>query len=234
MLHLPALRALKSNFIRLNVALFSAVVVTSSAYAVSVAQYNFDGSVATASSVDANATASTFTLNTGAATFVAGNPSTGQAITGSSGWNGADGAKFWEFTVTANSGFSLNLSSLTFDDQKSGTGPTSWTLVINGTTIISSQATHAAIASGNNSVSLTGLFVNSSSVDVKISAFGATSASGTWRVDNVTLNGTVNRGTVSAPDSLPFSFDAMALGGVLLLALNGRMVRLAPVCIRSR
>ena len=233
MLHLATFRSLKSNFIRLNVALFSAAVVTSSAYAVSIAQYNFDASTGTASSVDANATASTFAPNTGSTTFSAGNPSSGKAIS-SSGWTGADGAKFWEFTVTANSGFSLNLSSLTFDDQKSSTGPTSWTLVINGTTIISSQGTHTAIASGNNSVNLTGLFVNSSSVDIKISGFGGSNSDGTWRVDNVTLNGTVNRGTVSAPDSLPFAFDAMALGGVLLLALSGGMVRLAPVRIRSR
>src|ERR1700754_2407988 len=99
MLQFTTLGFLKSNFVRLNVALFSAAVVTSSAYAVSIAQYNFDGSVATASSVDANATASTFTLSAGPTTFFAGNPGTGQAISGT-GWNGSDGAKFWEFTVT--------------------------------------------------------------------------------------------------------------------------------------
>jgi len=232
MLHLPTLRFIKSNFVRLNVALFFAAIATSS-FAASATQYNFDGSVATASSVDANATASSFTLNTGAATFVSGNPATGQAITGSSGWNGADGVKFWEFTVTANSGFALNLSSLTFDDQRSGTGPVTWTLVINGTTVVSSQATHTSILAGNNSVSLSGLtFQNLGSVDVKISGFGATGGSGTWRVDNVTLNGTVDRAVASVPDSLPFAFDATVMGGVMLLYLGGR-VRLAPVRVRS-
>ena len=231
MLHLPTLRFVKSNFIRFNVALFFAAIATAS-FAASVTQYNFDGSVVTASSVDANATASTFTQSAGANSFFSGNPSTGQAISGT-GWNGADGAKFWEFTVTANGGFALNLSSLTFDDQKSTTGPTSWTVVVNGTTVLSSQATHTSITSGNNSVSLSGLtFQNLGSVDVKISGFSATSSAGTWRVDNVTLNGTVDRAVASAPDSLPFAFEAMVMGGVMLLYLGGR-VRLAPVRVRS-
>jgi hypothetical protein len=231
MLHLTPFQSLKSHFIHLSVALILAT--TTFSYAASITQYNFDGSVATASSTAANVTASSFTLNTGSATFVGGNPSTGQAITGSSGWNGTDGAKFWEFTVTASSGFALNLSSLTFDDQKSTTGPGSWTLVINGVTVVSSQTTHTSILSGNNSVNLSGIaFQNLGSVDVKISGFGASSASGTWRVDNVTLNGTVSPAVASVPDSLPFVFEAMALGGVMLLYVSGRL-RVVPVRVRS-
>lgn len=232
MLYLAKPLSIRSSFNSLNVALFLTLAATASSFATTIAQWNFDGSVQTAASVDANVTATTFAPSTGANSFVTGNPNTGQAIT-ATGWNVADGVKYWGFTVTANGGLVLDLSSLAFDDQRSGTGPTSWTVTINGITALSSQATHNG-AFGGDSVSLTGVsFQNLSAADVRIFGFGASGSGGTWRLDNVTLGGTVDRASTApaVPDSLPPIFDAIALAGVLLLYVG--KARLAPVRVRA-
>jgi hypothetical protein len=187
--------------------------------AAAISQWTFDGAVQTAASVDPNATASSFTLSSGGLTFPAGNPNTGEAISGNA-WRVADGVKWWEFTVSAEPGYLLNLNSLTFDDQRSTTGPTLWSVVVNGATVSSSQATHTTISSGHDSVDLsTAAFQGLSSGVVKIFGFNGTgtSDSGTWRLDNVILNGTLTP-IQSVPETLPFGFTAFFVLGFLAIA----------------
>ena len=64
-----------------------------------------------------------------------------------------------------------------------------------------------------NTVDLTA-FPDVASVDVRIFGYGASGSSGTWRLDNVNLNGTIP----SLPDSLPLNFAAATLAGMLLLS----------------
>jgi hypothetical protein len=190
-----------------------------------IAQWNFDASPQTAASFDPNAPATSFTLSSGGTiNFYQGNPSTGKAISGT-GWNAASptasGAQWWEFTVTANAGYVLDLTSLTFDDQKSSTGPANWSVTINGVdaTPPGPPSTHSTFSTTPmDTVSLTA-FQNLPSADVKIIGYGATSSLGTWRLDNVTLNGLVS----PVPDSIScLAVLAWALG---LLAALGRLTR---------
>jgi hypothetical protein len=221
---------LRSNLKACTAALLLAGLTTASSFG-SVVLYAFDGGAATPTTVDPNATATSFSLNPASTvSFFQGNPTTGSAISGT-GWNVTDGSKYWEFTVTANAGFNIDLSSLTFDDQKSSTGPTGWTVTVNGTTVASGQTTHSPF--GGNTISLTGIpFQDLAAADVKIYGFGASGSGGTWRVDNVTLNGSVDRGAAAVPDSLPFAYAAMALIGIMLLG-RANKDRLAIVRVRK-
>jgi len=178
-----------------------------------IAQWTFDGSSQAPASVVPDATGSNFTLNSGGVTFPQGNPSTSQAISGT-GWNVSDGVKWWDFTVTANAGYLLDLTSLTFDDQRSSSGPVNWSVTINGVAAASGQNTHGVFSTyPMNTVDLTA-FPDMTSVDVRIFGYGASGSTGTWRLDNVTLNGTVP----SVPDSLPLEFAAVTVLGMLFLS----------------
>lgn len=163
------------------------------ARAITISQWTFETGVQTPASVDPNATASSFTLSSGGVTFPSGNAPTATTAISGTGWNVADGVKWWQFTVTANAGYQLDLTSLTFDDQRSPTGPASWSVTVNGVTAVSGLGTHAAFAANPmNTVSLSGLaFQDLGSAVVKIFGFGASAPVGTWRLDNVNLNGTV-------------------------------------------
>ena len=184
-----------------------------------IAQWTFETHVQTAASADANATASSFTLSSGTVSFVTGNAPTAPTAISGTGWNVSDGVKWWDFTVTANAGYLLDLTSLTFDDQKSSTGPADWSVTINGVVAASNQATHGAFStSPMNTNGLSAIaFQDLTSADVRIFGFGASGSSGTWRLDNVTLNGNVTQ-IPSVPDSLPSNFAAAALIGTLVLS----------------
>jgi hypothetical protein len=94
----------------------------------------------------------------------------------------------FEFVVTVGSG-PLTFS---FDDQASGTGPTQWKLTydtgsgeVNATT--TAQSTHSSFA--GQSVSIPSLTSGGTvPVTFRLYGFGATSTSGTWRIDAVHLH----------------------------------------------
>lgn len=184
------------------------LVTISSASAVTIAGWTFENGidatgVQTPASVNPNATATVFALSSGSVSFFGGNAPTATTAISGIGWNVLDGVKWWEFTVAASSGFELDLSSLTFDDRASGTGATRWSVTVNGVPAASSQATHAAFSSNPmNTVSLSALaFQDLSSAVVKISGSGASGATGTWRLDNVSLNGEVAKKVLPVPDT---------------------------------
>ena len=123
---------------------------------------------------------------------------------GASAWNVAsiDLNRYFSFTISANTGFVLNLTSFELDEIRSGTGPTQWVLrssqdgfatdlgtyTNTGTTLL----TNRVIALDENFYNVAG------SIEFRIYGFGASSAAGTWRVDNVELFG-----TISTPDTTP-------------------------------
>ncbi len=173
-----------------------------------IAEWNFGSGASdtqTAAVVDPNAAASNFVLSSGSITFPQGNPTSGDAISGI-GWDAtsptAIGAQWWEFTVTANAGYVLDLTSLTFDDKKSTYGPVNWSITVNGLAADSGN-THSSFSSTTpmNTASLSA-FQDLTTVDVMIYGFGATDSRGTWRLDNVALNGSVIP-VPSVPDSIP-------------------------------
>ncbi len=150
-----------------------------------------------------------------------GNPNL--AIQGFS-WDGAVGpdpvGNRFRFTITVAPGFSLSLNSVSFDDQRFDVlgvvGPTSWSLSINGTSVLSGQSTDPT----NNGFGWTSRTVGfgpvtglTGSFFVDLFAFGATPILGNaqvWNVDNFQLEGVV----VPLP-------PALWLLGASLVALMG-------------
>lgn len=113
-------------------------------------------------------------------------------FTGTS-WNTPtiDLTAFYSFTVTPAATFAMTLPSLALDDQKSGTGPTTFVIRSNldgFTTDLGTFTTHAAL--GRTTLALGAAFANvATAVEFRIYAFGTTNSGGTWRIDNVALAG---------------------------------------------
>ena len=123
---------------------------------------------------------------------------------GASAWNvpSIDVNKYFTFTITANTGFVLNLTSFELDEIRSGTGPTQWVLrsSLDGfTTDLGTFTNTTTTLQTNRTIPLDESFYNvSGSIEFRIYAFGASSAAGTWRVDNVEVFG-----SISTPDTTP-------------------------------
>jgi uncharacterized repeat protein (TIGR01451 family) len=137
------------------------------------------------------------------ATATTGNPS-GSAVHGS-GWTDAN-QSYWEWVVTVDPGFKLNLLKMAFASRATSTGPTAWALKN------SADGFSTPLASGtlnNNGVfetiAATNLAAsdNSGTVIYRLYGTGASSAAGTWRLDNVSFTGKVSSisGTFLATDS---------------------------------
>ncbi|HVM59821.1 MAG TPA: DNA/RNA non-specific endonuclease [Verrucomicrobiae bacterium] len=143
--------------------------------------------------------------------FFQGNPTTGYAVSGKS-WSTSAGPvtssmPCWAFALTVTNGMQAGLSSLSFDDKASGTGAQDFDVQISRQTDFSSviydsgaKTTHSGFTTtpmNTLALSNTGL---TGTVYFRIYGYGATSASGTWRVDNVNVQGTVTSGGATAGD----------------------------------
>ena len=184
-------------------------IFSPSSYAALLGQYTFEGDTVTASSVSSGTTFSNFgsavvTPNNGG--FVGGNP--GRAITRSN-WSlnsTYDSTKYYDFTVTPNSGNTLSLTNLVFDAQRSGTGPSS--LEVRSSLDNYATAIASPVSPSNNSfassltTTLSGFSNIANPLNLRIYGYNATGTGGTLRLDNVQLNGDVN-GT-NPPPSTPF------------------------------
>ena len=144
-------------------------------------------------SVDANVTASLLTASGGRVlTFPAGNsPSSGNAINSSS-WT-APGTSYYEFVVSPNSGYTMDFTSLTFDAFRSGSGPTNYYVRYSVDDFSSNLASGitASAFSANPMVTVSLTDTSVTGVTFRVFADGTGAAAGTWRIDNVALNGTV-------------------------------------------
>jgi PKD repeat protein len=170
-----------------------------------LAYWNFDGSTPNPTVVRTNITASPVaTSNTGSIQYFGGNPGTGQAIA-TEGFQTSAGppttaTSCFTFSLVVTNGSVATLSSLSFDDQRSGSGPASFTVQISQTANFSSgiftsaqQTAHTAIASGANSFPLT-LSNLTGTIYFRLYGYSATAAGGTWRIDNLKVQGSVTSG----------------------------------------
>lgn len=170
-----------------------------------LASWIFDGSTPLPNLVMTNITASPVaTSNTGSIQYFGGNPSTGQAIA-TEGFQTSAGppttsSGCFTFSLVVTNGSQASLSSLSFDDQRSGAGPANFTVQISQAADFSSgiytsaqQTSHTAIASGANSFPLT-LSNLTGTIYFRLYGYGATSAGGTWRIDNLKIQGSVTSG----------------------------------------
>ncbi len=160
-----------------------------------VAEFDFEGSVNTASTEATNVTVGPMTTRNGVTTYPVGVGGGANRALSSNGFNDAANPNAFEFTVTPTVGFAVGPTGLSFQSQRSGTGPTSFTVSILylGTEIPVGGGTLSGTVFGPSSVSFSGPaagpFVRS--FTVRIAASGANSAAGTWRLDDVRLDGTV-------------------------------------------
>lgn len=108
--------------------------------------------------------------------------------------NAAQSGNYWHgFSVSPAAGYQITYRSVSFPQQRSSTGPT--TAIIGYSTNGGGAWTFAASQSVPTSIAAYTWdfpdFTTSSSVIFRIWAWGASGASGTYRNDNVVLNGTV-------------------------------------------
>lgn len=180
--------------------IFSAFIVflSSNAVAQTLAQWNFDVNT-TATTTPANATVSTATWSAGTMTFPAGHTSasTDKALS-TTGFNTAaiNTAKYLSFSVTPAANYAIVLNNISFYDQKSGTGPTTWVLrsSLDGyaANLNTPTATNTPFADNPNVVELGLDFQNiSTAVTFRLYAYGASGSTGTWRVDDLTIEGSL-------------------------------------------
>ncbi|MEC4048581.1 YDG domain-containing protein, partial [Flavobacterium sp. SUN046] len=107
----------------------------------------------------------------------------GSGYVGSKAWNNASftSTTYWQFTITANSGYSLGVTSITWKGQRSGTGPSTFALRSDADSYGTNLATSTA-GSNSNDITFTGItLTNKSSITFRIYGYGASGAGGTWR-----------------------------------------------------
>ncbi|GAA4080279.1 hypothetical protein GCM10022389_28000 [Flavobacterium cheonanense] len=159
------------------------------------------------------------------------------------GWNSAiiDVNDYYEFTLTPNSGYQINLTSFVYTGQASGTGPTATafrssidsytsdigTATITGTTISLASSSYQNITSG---------------ITFRIYGWGASAAGGTFSINDFTFNGTVTAACTS-PSTQASTFTSSAIttttatigwtrgngNNVLVVARAGSAVNTDPV-----
>jgi len=115
------------------------------------------------------------------------------------------------WSVRAVNGRRLQLDSLAFAQQASSTGPKFWALRVNGDTI-ASGATTLTFTSVRVALALPA----QDQVDIALDGFDASSALGTWRIDNFELLG------ATAPVPVPPALPLLAAGLVVLAARRAR------------
>jgi endonuclease/exonuclease/phosphatase family metal-dependent hydrolase len=170
-----------------------------------LAYWNFDGSTPSPTLVMTGITASAVgTSNTGAIQYFTGNPSTGLAIATSGFSTSAGppttGTSCFTFSIVVTNGFQAILSSISFDDQRSGTGPTNFSVQVSQDANFSSviydsgqQTSHTSITAGANIFPLA-LSNLTGTVYFRLYGYKAGASGGTWRIDNLTIQGTVTGG----------------------------------------
>ena len=161
-----------------------------------IALWEFDNSI-TATTTPTNGTVSDATWSAGTVSYTAGNSSvtTDKSISTSS-FNSLtlNTAKYLQFTIAPNSNFAMSLRKISFYEQRSGTGPTTWVLrssLDNFTSNLnSSTTTSTAFSSTPQSVDFGIDFQYiTQNVSFRIYAYGASGGTGTWRIDDLSIEG---------------------------------------------
>jgi endonuclease/exonuclease/phosphatase family metal-dependent hydrolase len=149
---------------------------------------DFGGFTTAADAVADHAEAGAFTSTDAGFTNSAG--LTGQSVLDSD-WTNA--GRYFEFSLTVSNGYEADISELQLYDRRSSNGPTNWIFrssLAAYTTDLYSGATHTNILQGGNTCPLT-IAGATGTVTFRIYGEGAAAASGTWRIDDVQLLGSI-------------------------------------------
>lgn len=143
-------------------------------------------------------------------------------------WNTAaiDLTAYFTFTLTPNSGYAIDFTSLTGAWQRSGTGPESYA-VRSSLDGFSSNIAAGAITGSGSEVAMPAINLGAAAFDnvtgpieFRIYAWGTTNSGGTFSVNNFTFNGTVNPLVTGNNTTLTASTSTVAFGRVMAGSAN--------------
>lgn len=139
--------------------------------------------------------------------------------------NTADLNDYFSFSITPQAGYELSLTSLILDEQRSGTGIQSWAVRSSLDSFVSDLGTFSVPDNtslrSDQTTTLDASFNSiTSAIEFRIYGYEAEGNAGTWRLDNVRLEGllTSPAAPASVPESLPAGFDSLALCGVIFFS----------------
>ena len=147
--------------------------------------------------------------------------------------------KFWEFSISPSSGYNLNITSISFDANRTTTGPANITVQYS----LNAFATLGITALDNvnnpsgsslNTFSLTNLPpITSNTITVRIWGYNASSGTGNFRLNNIIINGSVipsNREPyLSSPTATNITSNSATLGGTILFDGNNTITERGTV-----
>jgi len=195
------------------IGILAAMMISGTAHAQSIGTYSFDGSAGNETTLPADAQPDDATLSVmsrGAGV----NPSPASGAFSANGWStGAlDTTDYFEFTLTPDSGFAATLTSLVFDERRSGTGPRDIAVRSSldsfATDIITFNVPDNT-STREQTVSLGSSFEDlEGDTTFRIYGYNAEGGAGTWRIDNVVLSGTIESSGPPPPPSTNVQFSA--------------------------
>ncbi|MEM8585331.1 MAG: hypothetical protein AAGF87_13715, partial [Bacteroidota bacterium] len=122
---------------------------------------------------------------------------------------GISGDRYIEFSVEAAPGFVLNITGITFDERRSNSGPTQFDIASSSSPSFSPSAIYSSalnVGLPDNDSWRTQIFtqtVNGVETYVfRIFGKNTESTGGTWRFDNVSIQGTVENAPISVSDTI--------------------------------
>ncbi len=127
---------------------------------------------------------------------------------------------YFTFSITPETGYSMTLSSLVLDDQRSGTGVQAWSVrsSLNGFAAnLSTFAVPNTTLMQNQTTLLSGAYsALPSALEFRIYGYSSSGSSGTWKIDNLRVEGSASAITSRVPETLPFGFSGLALLGTVI------------------
>jgi hypothetical protein len=209
-------------------AIVTGLALQSSARCEMLATYNFSDHNSAVDLLGPNVTATNFLTGGGLTKISYAGSANARGFSPSSSVTDAEaGGNYWTFTVAAETGYTLDLSTLTFDDKRGSKGPDQFELDVNGTLIGPARtATTSYVSQSYDLSAFTGL----TTATFKFLAWNASNngSSAQWYLDNIILSGALHAlGTspsladVPAPPSLVL----FATGAIPILGYIRRVRR---------
>ncbi|MDI1255401.1 MAG: T9SS sorting signal type C domain-containing protein [Flavobacterium sp.] len=127
-----------------------------------------------------------------------------------SNWStgGYDATKYFEFTLTPNSGYEIDFVNFIYTGQASGTGPTAFSFRSSLDNYVAEIGTPTALGAN---ISLAGAAYQDVAIPVTFRIYGytASGAAGTFSVNNFTFNGSVNVSPIPSISALPNALNTL-------------------------
>lgn len=193
-----------------NVEAVAISVLPAGASVVPLAYYDFDGA---GGAFDPAADSSDAAVSAGAVSAADGTLGSSSGLSGlaasDSGWTTAQ-SNHMTLVLAPAAGRRLSITGVLFADRRSSTGPTTWHLRSSAdgyAADLASGSTHSSFATNRVEFLLQGL---TSGVTLRVSGVNASASAGTWRIDNLTVFGTVEAaGPADADgDGLPDEWES--------------------------